>query len=181
MTKEMNNPELLTELPFTIAGSSEDGLYDSIVGGMQILHDRYVKDNLPRFVQDEYRHQRYRLLPFWLTGWGDAHRFLEPIRTLAEKAIEENLGKELEEMKVKAAYIRGVKRFIKKLYAEFDGEPKKLSEITRKNLAEVIRRATEASEFYDIYDANIDEMLAGDDQLRIRVCEQVRNRLGKLI
>lgn len=83
-------------------------------------------------------------------------------------------------MKVKAAYIRGVKNFVRQLYAKFDGGPVKLREITRKSLSEVIRKASEAGEFYDVYDVNIDELLAWDDQFRNRLCEQVKNRLSKL-
>ncbi|MBQ8992104.1 hypothetical protein IJ103_00955 [Candidatus Saccharibacteria bacterium] len=169
------------KLPFEISGTTDDEVYDSVVDAMRILHDRYVKDNLRRFARDDQRHKHFKLLPFWLIGWGDAHRYLEPIRTYAEERVDKLLAKEFEDMKVKASYIRSVKKYIAKLYTDFGDGPIKLREVSRKSLSEVIRKATDEGKFYDVYDVNINEFLAWDDQTRIRIAEQSRNRLAKLL
>ena len=166
---------------FVFGGDTEDGLYDSVIGGMCILHDRHVRDNLSRLAREEDRHRRYRFLPFWLIGWGDARKFLAPVQPLAERTMRETFHKELESMKLKAAYIRGVKRYIKGLYAKYGNGPISLKEVTVENLSEVIRRACENDAFYDSFDANITEAFLTDDILRNRTCEQAKNRLVKLL
>lgn len=164
------------ELPFDITGDTEDEIYDSVVSGMSILHDHFVRDNLRQFAQEKHRHQWYRLLPFPLIGWGDAHRFLDPIRMLAE----ERLGKSLEDAKVKTAYTCRVKKYLRQLFIIYTDQPIQLREVTKENLSEVVRIACENGDFYDSYDANINEMLAYDDQVRNRIIEQSKNRLKKL-